>query len=63
MTSLHQQAGVSEIARQSHRIMTAAEVRQTAASGLVEIGAHSVTHPVLSGLSPRGAEFGDPSQS
>ena len=52
MTSLHQQAGVSEIARQSHRIMTAAEVRQTSASGLVEIGAHSVTHPVLSGLSP-----------
>jgi peptidoglycan/xylan/chitin deacetylase (PgdA/CDA1 family) len=50
MTSLHQQAGVSEIARQSHRIMTAAEVRQTAASGLVEIGAHGVTHPVLSGL-------------
>jgi peptidoglycan/xylan/chitin deacetylase (PgdA/CDA1 family) len=51
MTSLHQQAGVPEVARQSHRIMTAAEVRQTAASGLIEIGAHSVTHPVLSGLS------------
>jgi peptidoglycan/xylan/chitin deacetylase (PgdA/CDA1 family) len=51
MTSLHQQASVPEIARESHRVMTAAEVRQTSASGLVEIGAHSVTHPVLSKLS------------
>jgi peptidoglycan/xylan/chitin deacetylase (PgdA/CDA1 family) len=51
MASLHQQAGVSEIARESHRIMTAAEVQQAAASGLIEIGAHSVTHRVLSGRS------------
>ena len=47
---LHRQAGTSASPRQSHRIITAAEVRRIASSGLIEIGAHTVTHPVLNQL-------------
>jgi peptidoglycan/xylan/chitin deacetylase (PgdA/CDA1 family) len=48
MGALRRQAGVTGPARQSHRVMTASEVRGISASGLIEIGAHSVTHPALS---------------
>jgi peptidoglycan/xylan/chitin deacetylase (PgdA/CDA1 family) len=34
----------------SNRVMTGAEVRELVADGLVTIGAHTVTHPVLAGL-------------
>jgi peptidoglycan/xylan/chitin deacetylase (PgdA/CDA1 family) len=38
--------------RATHRIMNAAEIARLAGGGLVEIGAHTVTHPVLATLSP-----------
>jgi peptidoglycan/xylan/chitin deacetylase (PgdA/CDA1 family) len=50
IAALNHQAGISGRARQSHRVMTAAEARQISASGLIEIGAHTVTHPALSRL-------------
>jgi peptidoglycan/xylan/chitin deacetylase (PgdA/CDA1 family) len=50
MAALHRQADMPQLARPSHRVMTAAEVHKISASGLIEIGAHSVTHPVLSSL-------------
>lgn len=34
----------------SNRVMTGAEVRELVVDGLVTIGAHTVTHPVLAGL-------------
>ena len=40
-------AGVAEIGRPSHRVMTRDEVRMLAADGLVEVAAHTVTHPLL----------------
>jgi peptidoglycan/xylan/chitin deacetylase (PgdA/CDA1 family) len=35
----------------SDRVMTGAEVRELVAGGLVTLGAHTITHPTLSGLS------------
>ena len=39
-------------ARDSHRAMTVEELRGLAASGLCDIGAHSVTHPKIASMSP-----------
>lgn len=36
--------------RQTHRALAPAEIRELADGGLVEIGAHTVTHPVLSAI-------------
>jgi peptidoglycan/xylan/chitin deacetylase (PgdA/CDA1 family) len=36
--------------RQTHRALSPEEITQLAAGGLVEIGAHTVTHPVLSAI-------------
>ncbi len=47
-------AGVDlPLGRESHRIMTRDEVRMLADDGLVEVGAHSMTHASLGALSPR----------
>jgi peptidoglycan/xylan/chitin deacetylase (PgdA/CDA1 family) len=50
MAALHRQADIPALARPSHRVMTAAEARRISSSGLIEIGAHTVTHPMLSRL-------------
>jgi peptidoglycan/xylan/chitin deacetylase (PgdA/CDA1 family) len=44
-------AGIDRVCRPSHRPMRPHEVFQLGAGGLVEVGSHTVTHPVLSGFS------------
>jgi peptidoglycan/xylan/chitin deacetylase (PgdA/CDA1 family) len=46
------QLGVGSTPRPTHRPLTADELRRLADGGLVEIGAHTVTHPVLAHLVP-----------
>ena len=43
-------AGVERVCRPTHRPLRPHEVFQLAAGGLVEVGSHTLTHPVLSGL-------------
>jgi peptidoglycan/xylan/chitin deacetylase (PgdA/CDA1 family) len=47
---LQQWSGGGTKPRQTHRALSPQEIRQLADGGLVEIGAHTVTHPVLSAL-------------
>jgi len=54
LRELQTKAGVGSTARPTHRPLTAQEVIQLAADGLVEVGAHTVTHPVLASLSHAG---------
>jgi peptidoglycan/xylan/chitin deacetylase (PgdA/CDA1 family) len=51
LETLLQWAGAKRNARTTYRALCPDEVLQLAAGGLVEIGAHTVTHPVLSTLS------------
>lgn len=44
-------AGVTSAGRPTHRPMSAEQLRTAAAENLLEIGAHTLTHPVLSTLS------------
>lgn len=44
-------AACGSVARGSHRVATAAEVRTFAGGSLFAFGAHTVTHPLLAGLS------------
>lgn len=41
-------AGVEAAGRETHRTMTTEEVLHLAGGGLIEVGSHTVTHPVLS---------------
>jgi peptidoglycan/xylan/chitin deacetylase (PgdA/CDA1 family) len=45
-------AGLKPTTRPDYRPMTGEELRKLAGDGMVELGAHTVTHPVLSALSP-----------
>jgi peptidoglycan/xylan/chitin deacetylase (PgdA/CDA1 family) len=49
---LAEQTGKGFQGRASHRAMTESEVLDLARSGLIEVGAHTVTHPVLSRADP-----------
>jgi peptidoglycan/xylan/chitin deacetylase (PgdA/CDA1 family) len=46
-------AGAERTGRQTHRPLTTADIRALDASGLVEVGAHTVTHPSLAMLDAR----------
>lgn len=46
-----QWSGIGSQSRSSHRMMSPEEVKILGATGLVEVGAHTVNHPVLSSLS------------
>jgi peptidoglycan/xylan/chitin deacetylase (PgdA/CDA1 family) len=50
LTELRAWAGGSSSARPSHRLLSAEEVNSLARGGLVEVGAHSVTHALLPAL-------------
>ncbi len=52
MDDLHRWSGIPAEARPSHRPLTAAEFGALDADPLVEIGAHTMTHPSLAALAP-----------
>ncbi len=49
---LRRWAGATATGRGSHRMMTAAELRRLDAGGVVEVGGHTVEHPLLSAETP-----------
>ncbi|WP_447980388.1 polysaccharide deacetylase family protein [Candidatus Nitrospira bockiana] len=51
LQGLYEWAGVEPLVRPSHRALTSDEMLMLAEDGLIEIGAHTVSHPVLSRLS------------
>lgn len=51
MSDLRQWAGLEQQARATHLTLKADEVAALAAEDLVEVGAHTINHPALSGLS------------
>lgn len=52
LDQLRQVAGHSREPRVTHRLMTHDEIAAAANSGLIDIGAHTVTHPVLAMQAP-----------
>jgi len=50
-------AGVERLGRSSHRSLTAPELCSLAASELIEIGSHTITHPQLSSLPASAQQF------
>lgn len=48
MAKIQQWAQVKPVARSSHRPMTVEEIQALAAGGLIDIGAHTANHPLLS---------------
>jgi peptidoglycan/xylan/chitin deacetylase (PgdA/CDA1 family)/SAM-dependent methyltransferase len=51
LAQLFAQAGASDAPRPTHRALDPGELRRLADGSLVDVGAHSVTHPQLSALS------------
>lgn len=45
-------AGADSAGRDTHRTLSHAELIELASGGLIEIGAHTISHPLLSNLSP-----------
>ncbi len=58
LEKLARASGLVPAARKSHRILTSNELAALASEGLVEIGSHTVTHPVLSAQS-RAEQFAE----
>ncbi len=58
MNDLHARAGVQHQLRESHRAMTTDELQTLAGNPLFEIGAHTVTHPMLATQTP-SLQFGE----
>jgi peptidoglycan/xylan/chitin deacetylase (PgdA/CDA1 family) len=56
LDSLRAWAGKERNGRTSHRALTKAEAQVLASGGLIEIGAHTANHPVLSMLSAKAQE-------
>lgn len=52
LTELQSWTGAKPEGRLTHRALSPDEVCQLTAGGLIEVGAHTVTHPILSTLSP-----------
>jgi hypothetical protein len=46
-------ADISEVGRDHYRTMTSAELIEVSQSGLIDLGGHTVSHPMLSALSPK----------
>jgi peptidoglycan/xylan/chitin deacetylase (PgdA/CDA1 family) len=53
LESLREERSLEPSGRPTHRTMNEAEVRQLAQGGLIEIGAHTASHPLLSSLDNR----------
>jgi peptidoglycan/xylan/chitin deacetylase (PgdA/CDA1 family) len=51
LTGLRKVIGIPKDGRESYRAMTSDEIRQLSKGGLVEFGAHTITHPMLSVIS------------
>jgi peptidoglycan/xylan/chitin deacetylase (PgdA/CDA1 family) len=60
--ALREWAGAGAEGRPSHRSLTREELADLASGGLVEIGAHTLTHPALDAL-PRGEQWAEISGS
>jgi peptidoglycan/xylan/chitin deacetylase (PgdA/CDA1 family) len=54
LDELEAQLGVNRVDRESHRWMNAAELRELASTDGIQIGAHTMTHPVLTALDAEG---------
>ncbi len=62
LDSLAHYFGAARASRQSHRVLTARELQQLGEHRLAEIGAHTVTHPVLA-AQPDAIQYAEVSNS
>ena len=62
MDKLFAWAGLKPTVRSTHRTLSTDEVLCMAKGRLIDIGAHTITHPVLSPLPPADAAGGNPGE-